>query len=101
MAEIFTTDAPVQADPGASTFRVASHLLVWDGPFVEIVLREWADGTFRGRRIRITYDGAAAVAILRVVSRGEFAPSSLHGWLLARCQADGKLPAGQRTGTPD
>ena len=101
MPEIFIASTPVQADPGATMFRIASILLAWDRSYIEIVLREWDGTQFTGRQITAIYEDAVARNILQAFNKVNLSTISLHHRVMARLIADGKVPAGTASGNPD
>ena len=101
MAEDYTFPAPVQVDPGAARFRIASLVFDWQRAVVAITLREW-DGTgFLGRQVYAVYEGAVATTMMVGLNKVNLTTRSLHQRVLDRLIADGKIPAGTIAGTVD
>jgi len=101
MAEEITFTTPVQADPGATRFRVSFLALDWANAAITIKLREWNGTAFLGREVYASYDGTVATALIIGLNKANLATQSLHQRILLRLIADGKLPAGTQTGSPD
>lgn len=92
--------APVQTDRGATTFRIARVLLDWENQFIEVILREFREGQYLGndngvgKRLRATYTGAEAEALMRALNQADLSTNTLHRRVLSRLLADGKIPTG-------
>lgn len=54
-----------------------------------------------GRLVVCSYSGAIATTLMNQLNTMNLTTSSLHRRILERLSADGKLPAGIVTGTPD
>jgi hypothetical protein len=103
VAEIVTLSAPVQADPGATVFRIALLVFDYQNAIIKIHLREWADGTFvqGGKHLARDYQGPTATTLMRQLNTVNLSTQSLHQRVMTRLLTDGKLPAGTPSGTPD
>jgi hypothetical protein len=101
MAEEITFSQPIQADPGASRFRVSFLGLDWENAAITIKLREWNGTAFLGRLVHLTYDGPVATTMMRGLNKANLTTQSLHQRVIERLITDGKLPAGTQTGAPD
>jgi len=102
MAEEITFTAPVQTDAGASRFRVAKVIFDWETASISITLREWNGTAFFGRTIFASYEGAVATTLMQGLNKANLsAGNSLHQRIITRLTADGKIPAGTQTGSPD
>lgn len=105
MPEVVTLTAPVQADPGATVFRIAAIVFDWENARIKIQLKEFAPGagTFvpGGKLLPTSYEGAVATTLMRQLNTINLATQSLHQRIMARLIADGKIPAGTASGAPD
>jgi len=115
MPEEITLDQPVQAEPGAATFRLWSFEMtrgiehsqfpgIWHtNPRVAMVFAETVGGKFvmGGKRIQATWLDAEAEAIQAMVNRADFTSKSLTKRSIEKAWADGKLGTGTITGEPD
>lgn len=103
MAEIVTLAAPVQTDPGATVFRIARLVFDWEIDVIKVHLKQWANGDFvaGGKHLPVSYEGPVAVTMMRQFETLNLSTQSLHQRVLARLLADGKVPAGTASGTPD
>ena len=54
-----------------------------------------------GKETAVTYNGATAQTLLGQLNKGNFTVNSLQKQVINRLIADGYLPAGSVTGTPD
>lgn len=54
-----------------------------------------------GKTTSHTYSGAAATSLLSTLNTGNFSTNSLQKQILNKLKADGFLPAGTVSGTPD
>lgn len=103
MAEIVTLNAPVQADAGATVFRIALLCLDWEHAIIKVYLRQWASGAFvpGGKHLPVEYSGATATNLMIGLNTANLSTQSLHQRVMARLLADGKIPAGTSSGAPD
>jgi len=101
MAEIITLAAAV--DPPKTVFRIARITFDWQGAGIEIHVREFAGGVFGERVIVAYYSGAVATTLMNQLNTLNLstAGNSLHQRIIARLIADGKIPSGTASGTPD
>ncbi|MDP2319556.1 MAG: hypothetical protein Q8O42_09500 [Acidobacteriota bacterium] len=100
MAEIITLAA---VDPPKTVFRIALIAFDWANAHVKIHVREWDGSAFGERTIIAQYTGAVATAMMTQLNKVNLstAGNSLHQRVIARLLADGKLPAGNASGSPD
>jgi hypothetical protein len=103
VAEIVTLAAPIQTDPGATVFRIALVVFNWEDAVIKVHLKEWANGAFvpGGKHVPVGYEGDVATTLMRQLNTINLSTQSLHQRIMARLQADGKIPAGTQSGTPD
>ncbi len=106
--ETLTLSAPVQVSAGASAFRLWSLVLQRAHPdrsaVIVAVFREVdGAGIFMplGRTVDCRYEGDAAEAALIALNKANLSTLSLEKRVTQKCQTDGKLGAGNITGTPD
>jgi hypothetical protein len=94
VAETASFGAPILAEAGVSTMRLASltFQLVPD-PVVKVMLQQWAGGAFvtNGKRLSVLYTGAAAQTILTQLNTANFTTVSLRERVMERLISDGKL----------
>lgn len=95
MAETASFAAPILADAGVSTMRLASFTMqVFPEPVVKAILHQWLAGAFvpNGKRLSVPlYTGAAATAVIQAINTGNFSTVSLRERVMERLVADGKL----------
>lgn len=94
MAETASFSAPILAEPGASTMRIASLTFqVFPEPVVKVILHQWQGSAFvpTGRRLSVIYVGAAATAMLGQLNTANFSTVSLRERVMERLLTDGKL----------
>ena len=103
MAEIVTLNAAVQADAGATVFRIALLAFDWERALIKIHLKQWSAGAFvaGGKHLAVSYDGATATTLMNQLNTVNLSTQSLHQRVMARLLTDGKIPAGTSSGTPD
>ena len=105
MAEIITLNTAVQVDAGATVFRIALIVFDWEHALIKIHLRQWNAGAFvpDGKRVTASYEGAEATTLMTQLNKVNLstAGNSLHQRVIARLLADGKLPSGNASGSPD
>lgn len=103
MAEIVTLNTATQADAGATVFRVALISFDWEKAFIKIHLKQWSGGAFvaGGKHIPVSYEGSTARTLMNQLNTVNLSTQSLHQRIMSRLLADGKLPAGTVTGSPD
>jgi hypothetical protein len=103
MSEYVTLAAPVYADPGATTFRIALLVFDWEHSVIKVHLREWSGVTFvpGGKIVTATYEGAIARNLMVGLNKANLTTNTLHQRVLDRLLTDGKIPAGTCEGTPD
>lgn len=93
--------APTQVDPGASTFRVIQIYFNWVEDIIRIALLEWNGTKYKGHQIWAEYSGDTAHTLMLQLNTVNLSLKSLQRRIIERLQADGKLPAGSISGTPD
>jgi hypothetical protein len=105
MAELVTLNAPVQADPGATVFRIALIVFDWEHAVIKVHLKEWggSPGGFvpGGKALPTGYEGPVATTLMRQLNTINLTTQSLHQRIMARLLADGKIPSGTSSGAPD
>jgi hypothetical protein len=95
MAESLILNAPIVKT--LVSFRVDRIDLDFDGSAIAIRIAG-TDGTIQ----TIAYEGGTARALMNTLNSGSGPPGrSIHRRILERLVADGKVPAGVVTGTPD
>lgn len=105
--EKVTLGTPVYQSAGAADFRVESLYLKRGHPDspaeIRARLREVSGSTFveNGRDLICRYDGAVAETLLVQLNKANLSTTSLERRVVARCQQDGKIPAGSITGSPE
>lgn len=104
MAELITFTAPVE--PPKTVFRIALLAFDWMNATIKIHLREWngaAVPPFGERTLVAMYSGSEATALMTALNKVNLstAGNSLHQRVMARLVADGKIPSGAPSGTPD
>ena len=82
--------------PTTSTYHVASLYLGWKTQRIIAVLED-----NNGIATTCNWDGATAVALMTGLNKANLSIKSLHKRVIEQAQADGKLPAGSVTGSPD
>jgi len=102
--EKVTLTTPVFTSAGASEFRLASLYLNRRSSTIKAVFGEVTAGTVvfidSGRTLTCDYDGAAADAMMILLNKANLTANSLEKRVTTTCQADGKVPAGTISGTP-
>ena len=103
MAEVVTINAPVAQDAGATTVRIALLVLDWEHALFKVHLAEWTNGDFvpGGKRVVAHYQGALALTLMRALNTADLSQASHYHRVMTRLLADGKIPAGTASGTPD
>jgi len=101
MAEEIVLAAPVQANPGASRFRLAGIWFDWDRALITVRLREWSGTVFGPRELVVTYEGTEATTLMVGLNKANLATKSLHTRVLEKLAADAKLPPGTISGVAD
>lgn len=103
MAEYVTLSAPVYADPGATTFRIALLVMDWEHSIIKIHLREWGGVAFTpgGKMVTVIYEGVTARNLMIALNKANLTTNTLHQRVLERLLTDGKIPAGSTEGTPE
>lgn len=100
MAEIMTFTAPV--DTPKTVFRIALITFDWFNAHITIVLREWTGSEFGTRLLEpIHYTGDVATTLMTQLNKLNLSTQSLHQRVMTRLVADGKIPGGAASGTPD
>lgn len=105
MAEQVTLTTPI--DPAKTVFRIALLAFDWMNQTITIHLREFNPAAvdpvpkFGERVIVVMYSGAIAVTLMNQLNTINLSTQSLHQRVMARLIADGKIPAGTASGTPD
>lgn len=101
MAEIITLAAAI--DPPKTVFRIALIAFDWQNAHITIHLRDWAGGAFGDRTLEAHYTGAVATTLMTQLNKVNLstAGNSLHERVIDRLTADGKIPSGTRSGSPD
>jgi hypothetical protein len=104
--EKVTFSTPVKADPGATEFQVwvldlrRAHP---DRPAgILAIFREVNGSGFvpGGRSLECRYDVDEADALVVALNKTNLSTTSLEKRVTQRCQADGKVPSGTISGTP-
>ena len=62
---------------------------------------DWTVSDNNGKTTSGTYSGAEGATLLGTLNRGNFSVNSLQKQMLNKLKADGFLPAGTVSGTPD
>ena len=105
--EKVTLATPVYQSAGVADFRVESLYLKRAHPDsaaeIRAVFRQVSGSTFveNGRDLTCRYDGATADVLIVQLNKANLATTSLERRVTTRCQADGKLPAGSLSGSPE
>lgn len=101
MAEIVTFSAAI--DPPKTVFRIASIYFDWVNAHITIYLRDWTGSAFGDRTVDAHYTGDIATTLMIQLNKANLstAGNSLHQRVMTRLLADGKIPAGTASGTPD
>jgi len=95
MAEKLDLTSAITA-PSVTDYRVSRLLLDWDGARIAVGLKG-PNGELRTEG----YTGAAATNLMVTLNKANLSTTSLHKRVLNQLVADGKLPAGTVSGTPD
>lgn len=92
-------EAPVQARPGTTVFQPASLTLDWKGGAIVLNL----DGANGVSATAVWSDAAGedATGMMRALNKANLSTKSLVRRAMERALADGKIPAGTISGTPD
>ena len=95
MAELLTLDTPI-VPPTRTTYKVTLLVLDWLAKVIQIRLRG-SDGV----EVYAEYSGDAATALMTILNSANLSVKSLQRRILEKLAADGKLPAGTVSGTPE
>ena len=88
--------ARVEQSVEVSTYRVVSIYFDWEAPLIVVRVRDE-----RNVIVSATYENATATTLMTQLNKLDLSTQSLHKRILNRLVADGKLPAGTVTGSPD
>jgi hypothetical protein len=100
MAEIVTFGSPL--DPPRTVFRPSYLALDLYNQRIDVQLRDWNGSTYGDRLfIPTPYTGADAVTLIRALNKANLSTQSMDNRIMARLLADGKLPSGTVSGSPD
>jgi hypothetical protein len=101
MAEQVTLDAPLV--PAKTVFRIALLALDWQNAHIQVVVQEWDTVTLKyGSQVTVAhYTGAQATNLMIALNKANLTTQSLHQRVIAQLLADGKIPSGTQSGTPD
>jgi len=94
VAETASFGAPILAEPGVSTMRLASLTLqVFPDPVIKVMLQQWSGGAFvqNGKRLSVLYTGAQAQTAIGQINTANYTSVSLRERIMERLVADGKL----------
>ena len=94
MPEILTLTSPI-TKPSVTTYVVLFLSLDWGNSRI-VVRVQGSDAS----EIEAVYEGATAVALMTVLNTSNLTTTSLYKRVIQKLQTDGKLPAGNITGTP-
>jgi len=92
MAEELTLTVPATI----TGYRVKQVLFDWENASIKINV---ADAS--GVKVTALYSGPVATTLMNQLNTVNLSTNSLHKRIMERLVADGKLPAGTVTGTPD
>ncbi len=92
MAEQLTLTTP----QSVTTYAVQSLILDWPLARIKVAVKD-----SRGENFHATYIGAEATNLMIALNKANLSILSLQRRILERLVADGKLPAGTVTGSPD
>lgn len=79
-----------------ATYRVDRLNLDWPGARIKVVVTEP-----NGKKLYLSYEGSIATTLMTQLNKANLSTQSLQSRILQRLAADGKLPSGTVTGTPD
>lgn len=77
-------------------YRISIIKFNWDEAKIHIVLKDT-----QGDTITVGYTGAAATSLMIALNKANLSTNSLQKRTLEQLVADGKIPAGSVTGSPD
>ena len=95
MPEILTLTSPI-TKPSVTTYVVLFLSLDWGN--ARIVVRVQASDEAVQEFV---YEGATATALMTILNSANLSVKSLYKRVIEKLQADGNLPAGTITGTPN
>ena len=95
MAELLTLATPI-VPPTRTTYKVTLLVLDWLARVIQIRLRG-SDGV----EVHVEYSGDTATALMTTLNSANLSVKSLQRRILEKLAADGKLPAGTVSGTPE
>lgn len=97
MAEKLVLATPIAVTPPSTTeYVIRSLYFGWDEQRIAIALRDNNGGT-----VMCTYEGAPATALMTAIAKANLSTNSLPKRIMNQLTADGKIPPGSVTGTPD
>jgi hypothetical protein len=85
----------VPTGPATTTYTVRRIVLAWDEQLIQITLRD-----NNNDQITHVYQGSAATALMVALNKANLTIKSLQRRVIEQLVADGKLPAGSVTGSP-
>lgn len=92
MAEELTLTTPATI----TGYRVKQVLFDWENAMIKVHVADAA-----GVKVTAIYQGTIATTLMNQLNTVNLSTNSLHKRIMDRLVADGKLPAGTVTGTPD
>lgn len=105
MPEQVTLSAPIDAPK--TVFRIALIAFDWMNATITIHLREFNPAAvppaprFGERLLVASYTGGEATQLMTTLNTINLSTQSLHHRVIAKLLADGKIPTGTASGTPD
>jgi hypothetical protein len=90
--EKLTLSAPVSI----TDYQVDYISFSWSQATIKIIVLDTT-----GKATHVTYSGSIATTLMTQLNKVNLSTQSLHSRIIARLQADGHLPAGSITGSPD
>ena len=85
-----------QTQPNVTSYTVEALNIRRNPPCID-----WTVVDNNGKTTSGTYSGAEGATLLGTLNRGNFSVNSLQKQMLNKLKADGFLPAGTVSGTPD
>lgn len=79
-----------------AAYEIVSLSLHWNQSLIRCTVKDGG-----GKNVTHLYEGPAALTLMRQLNTANLSTASLHKRLLDRLVADGRLPGGTVTGSPD
>jgi hypothetical protein len=95
MSEQLDLTTPI-ATPARTFYMVQRLVLDWGNQIIQVTVRG-SDNV----DVHSQWEGATAVTLMRALNKANLTANSLHKRVITQLIADGFLPAGTISGTPD